>query len=284
VYATRLVFAVRILTGLMCVVLMSGAAMFGASVSYPGVYHAGAMDYSLISESSMTDPVPLYGPPTAYGQMTLSFGSGMNFGSYSSGAGGVDITDGKLFVQMAPIPGGIMDVVTVSEIGSYAIAGAGGTSATQVNAACNGLTFSVTGVDGVSIDGPTVTTPMIYKLITGTVVIPSEGILPDGPGVTPLSSPITTHGLGTWYGGATIKLTDLLIGTEWEGENVTQATLVFDNVLTSQSEAGTVAYIDKKQLWITPEPGTFVLLSIAALGLVGYVWRRRFASMAGAAV
>ncbi len=281
-HLTKLVFTGRILAVGFCVVLMSGAVMFGASVSYPDVQTI-KIDYSNIRESSFTDPVPLFGSPTGYGYETLRFGSEMDFGSFSMGAGGVDITDGKLFVQLAPRPGHIMDCVTISEIGAYAIAGAGGTSATQVSVGGEGITLTITAIDGISVDGPTVTTPMIFKSITGTVVLPVEGILPNGPGVTDLSFPITTHGQGTWYGGAYFNLITLLEGTSWEGHDVTQATLVFDNMLISQSEAGTAAFIDKKQLWITPEPGTLVLLCIAAFGLGGYVWRRRSASMNGRA-
>ncbi len=251
---SRLVLAGRILAVGLCAALMSGAPIFGASISYPDV-SSSTLIFSKITESSLTDPVPLFGPPTLDSAEALRFESGMNFSSFSTGAGGVDITDGKLYVQIDAVPGGFFDVVTVNEIGRYVIAGAGATSATQVSVNCLGLSLAITGIDGVSVDGPVATGTMDFHL-----------------GVTDWSGTATTNGSGTWTGGAKFLLAPLLIGTPWEGHHVTEATLVFDNLLTSQSEAGSSAFIETEAKWITPEPGTLVLLSIAALGL--FMWRR----------
>jgi hypothetical protein len=272
---TKLVIGSRMFAVGFCAMIVSVTPALGSSTLYPGDYLGYGTKYSSIRESSITDPLPLYGAPTIYGTEMLRFGSGMDFGSYSSGAGGVDITSGKLYVQLTPTPGSIMDCVTIGEVGSYAIAGAGGTSATQVNIANGAITLNITGIDGVSVDGPSVVTQMVYKNITGSAVLPVENILPNGPGVSDLTLPITTHGTGTWYGGAYIYMTPLLVGTQWEGHNITEATLVFDNMLISQSEAGTVAFVNMEQLWITPEPCTLVVVGIAALGIGGYAWRRK---------
>ena len=191
----------------------------------------------------------------------------------AQGDGGVDLTEGKLSIQVdAPsIP-----TLVLNEIGTYSITGAGGTSATQVNNGCLGITAFVTRIDGQSVDGPTITFPISYKLITGPVTYPVDGVLGNVPNTSSLSWPISTPSQGTsWYGGTYIDLAAALNGTPWQGHKVTEATLVLDNVLTTQSESGTVAMGNITPMWITPEPGTIVLVSIGGLGLAAYSWCKR---------
>ena len=59
---------------------------------------------------------------------------------------------------------------------------------------------------------------------------------------------------GTWAGTMLFDVAAALVGTPYEGQHVTKANLVFDNILKTQSEAGTDAVIDKKRVWITPRP------------------------------
>ena len=283
-YKARSLFAGRMLAVGLCLVLLSGTAAFGEIFHYPDV-SATSVEYSMITESSFTDSGALFGPPMLTGHETLRYESGMNFGSYSAGAGDFDITDGKLYMKLEAKTGARIAAVTLNEIGAYAIGGVGGTSATQVSVSTLGLSVAVNRVRDdsgniLSVDGPVVIGQMRYHLVTDGddtdgQAIPSENDIPLGPGVSPVTFPISTHGQGTWTGYAVIDLIGALQGTPWEGHDVMEATLVFDNMLITQSEAGTFAYIDKKRLWITPEPGTVMLLSIGGLGLAGLSWCKR---------
>lgn len=284
-YATRSVFAGWILAAVLCVVaLTSNAPVFGGAVMFYPDVSTSLFDYSQINESSFTDSLPLFGPPTGAGEETLRFDSGMNFSAAAGVVPGnvLDVTDGKLFVKIkAKSDGGNIAVVTLNELGGLGFAGIGGTSATQVTSATLGLSVAINAINGVSVDGPVALGTMKYHLVDANVTIPAEGDVVDGPGVTTVTFPIpkapgSGTWTGTWTGYATFNLAERLREVGMEGR-VTEATLVFDNLLTAQSEAGTAAFIDKKRVWITPEPGTFVLLSIGGIGLAGYSWcmRRR---------
>ncbi|MGD0384218.1 MAG: PEP-CTERM sorting domain-containing protein, partial [Thermoguttaceae bacterium] len=65
----------------------------------------------------------------------------------------------------------------------------------------------------------------------------------------------------TVSGGATLEASSVVTGTLTIGDDPTLA-------ITGGPEAS-------GELTAVPEPSTFVLLSIAALGLIGAAWRRR---------
>jgi hypothetical protein len=82
-------------SGLVIVSLgLCATAATGASISYPdqGPIPSG-VTFTNISESSGTDPVPLYGAPTAF-PVGLDFNP-MSFTAFGTG-GSSDITDGQL--------------------------------------------------------------------------------------------------------------------------------------------------------------------------------------------
>lgn len=111
-------------------IFSSAAAARAASISYPnqGPVPPGYM-FTDIAESSGTDALPLYGPPTAF-PIGMTFTPTPGFSASSIG-GGADLTDGQLnFTIMAgPNAPGIPSV-SISEAGRYTLTGVG-TAATQ---------------------------------------------------------------------------------------------------------------------------------------------------------
>ena len=113
-----------------------------------------------------------------------------------------------------------------------------------------------------------------------------------GPGITVLNplpgtsyATITTHGMGTWAAGDYVRLgiPPLLLAMDPTLHHVSRGSLSC-SMTSCKRRASRHDQLLSRELWITPEPSTFVMLSIAALGLGGYLWRRRFASKAGTTV
>ena len=126
----------------------------------------------------------------------------------------------------------------------------------------------ITEVNGLAPVGP-------LRMIAGTMdFVPSSSDV--GSRTFNATEPVDPAG---WQGTMTFHdVGAALVGTPYEGGRVTGAMLVFDDVLATTSEAGTVAFIDKKWVSITtsPEPGALVLLaSAAAVGLTREFWKRR---------
>src|SRR4029077_1924023 len=93
----------------------------------PGVTFIG------VTESSGTDPVPLYGPPTPF-SVGLDFDP-MNFVATATG-GASDVTDGQLNLTIRGDSNGSLGFIAInqlnlSEAGDYTLAGVG-TPATSV--------------------------------------------------------------------------------------------------------------------------------------------------------
>src|SRR5882757_4583844 len=107
--------------------LATGPAAHAALINYGDfpVPSAGIV-FQQVTESSGTDPVPLYGPPTPFA-VGLDF-TPTSFTSSSSGGSG-DITDGQLnfSVQGQAGPGGVVGITSLSvfESGDYSLLGAG---------------------------------------------------------------------------------------------------------------------------------------------------------------
>jgi hypothetical protein len=235
----------------MCLTLAPTWSVFGESISYT----SGA-------ES-------IFGDSTIYGD-TLLF-SPTAFSSSCSGAAGVNMADGLLRVWITS-PTGIENV-SVQEGGAWFFFGPG-TAATQAYVGAHAAELVITQVDGLPVVGD----PLI--IVPGTMDFsPSSSAV--GSRTFNATEPVDPAG---WQG--TMLFDDLgatLAGTPYQGELVTGAMLVFDDILATASEVGTVAYIDKKWISITtspqpdsvPEPGTLVLLAAAsALGLI-YRLRKR---------
>lgn len=229
--------------------LGAASAASAASISYgdfgpvpPGVSFGG------VQESSATDPVPLYGPPTA-------FSVGLDFDpagfAATAAAGSQDITDGQLnFSVTTDASLGITDI-GLSEAGDYTLAG-GGTNATQVLAGAI-IRVTVTQINGVDV------APISLAPVNASVAFN----LAANPGI-----------VQPWSIGLSANLAAQL-GAD---ERATGIEVVIDNQLLAFSEDATNAFIAKKDfrvdVGVVPEPGTALLLLGALVGLSAVTRRR----------
>ncbi len=233
---------------LLAMALGPARASLAASISYgdfgpvpPGITFQG------VTESSGTDPVPLFGAPQAVP-------GGLDFDPASfvatSGGGTPDITDGQLNLTLTGGAGVSFSSLSLFESGDYTLAGAG-TSATQALAGAI-VRVTVTQIDGIDV-APIVLTP----------VNASVGFnLAANPGV------VQPWSLGIGFNVA---------GQLGPDQHATQLELVIDNQLLAFSESGSLAFISKKDFGIqvetVPEAST-VLLLLGALVIVPRVARR----------
>jgi hypothetical protein len=218
-----------------------------ASISYGNFVAPPGTMFLNVTESSGTDAVPLYGPPTP-------FATGLDFDPQSfvsSAAGGsADVTDGQLnFTIMAPV----VNSVSLFEAGDYTLAGIGG-PATQVFAGAI-IRATVTQINGVNV-APVVLAP----------VNASFGDALPGSVIT-----------APWSLGATLNVAAQMAGLGLG--NASKVEIAINNQLISISEATSVAFIAKKEFIITtdteiPEPGTLALAGLSLCGIVAASRRR----------
>jgi hypothetical protein len=250
-----------LITCLAGAVLLTFTAAEATSINYgnfgptpPGV------GFLNVTESSGTDPVPLYGPPI-YQPTSLTFHP-TSF--VSSGTGGAsDITEGQLNAIIAgdltPPNGAAIQVINLSEAGDYTLVGTG-TTATGASAGAI-LRATVLAIDGLSV-APIALTPVNASV--GFNLVANAGLVQPwalGLGLN-VQSQLTALGIPFQLGA-------------------TRVDVVIDNALVTTSEPGSVAFVAKKQFAldlgtlpgrVVPEPGMACLLG---LGLCGLAARRR---------
>lgn len=237
-----------------------------ATLSYGDVIVGGNFDFTDVNEFftniSGPDAIHTYGTPYAVSD-TLKFGDALKplkFSSIASGAGGVDMVDGKLSVTIEAHEGQGLGSLELFEQGGFHSLLLNGGPATSAGVALIGATLDIIEIEGSPVDLPLINGHMLF-------FEPPPPDLDFKIFQKILNQPM----FGDWKGRMIIPVASFLNGTPDEGKLVTKAQLIFNNVLTTTSEAGTYAYIDKKivQIIVTPvpEPSTLILLAMAVLGL-----------------
>ncbi len=242
--------------------LFSSIAAQAASISYgnfgpvpPGV------TFLDVQESSGTDPVPLYGPPTPF-SVGLNF-KDPTFTSSASG-GSLDLTDGQLnftvMSQVGPNGGFGINGLNLSEGGDFHLLGVGTTATSVVAGAI--IHASVTQIDGIPV-APIVLSPSNASV--GFNLVANPGM------VQP------------WSLGTSIVVPPMILPNGNPAKfGATKIDVVINNSLASLSEAQSIAFIAKKRFQIgivpgpggdIPEPATVVLLGLA-ISVMGLVSRR----------
>lgn len=252
--------AAAVLFSLVSFVISSTAS--AASINYgnfgpvpPGV------SFLQVTESSGTDPVPLYGPPSPF-IVGLDFDP-MNFVATSSG-GGADITDGQLnFTIMGnTFRNGAIGIggINLFEAGDYTLAGIGGPATSVLAGAI--IRATVTAINGAPV------APINLVPVNG-----SFGDSLPGPAI-----------VAPWSLGLFLDIGSQLAGLGYGADSVaTKVEVVINNSLVATSELTSASFIAKKefQIRITPDPvgeipePTTLVLGSMLVGLIGLAARRR---------
>jgi hypothetical protein len=234
------------LIAVVCIGLLLSQFASGAAINYgnfgpvpPGV------SFLSVTESSGTDPVPMYGPPTAF-TTGLSF-TPSNFVSSSTG-GASDITDGQLNFTIVGSPNNSINNISLFEAGDYSLVGTG-TTLTSVFAGAI-IRATVTEINGVAV------APINLAPANGAV---GFDLISDAGVVQP------------WALGTILNIASQLS----VGQNATRVDISINNQLISLSEQASAAFIAKKTFQLdvatapVPEPssiGLSVLLLSFGLG------------------
>jgi hypothetical protein len=223
------------------VALMFNAAAQGATINY-GNFNAPPVMFLDVTESSGTDPVPMFGPPAPF-PVGLDFDP-TTFTSTST-AGVADITDGQLNFTVMSGPGFGIGSISIFEAGDYSLAGPGGASTAAFAGAIVRATITqINGAPVAPIDVTPVNASVGFSLPPAAIVQP-------------------------WSLGVTQNIAAAL----QPGQLATKVEFAINNTLVTTSEANSLAFIAKKEFRINivpnvPEPATLVLICLGGLGVV----------------
>jgi len=234
-----------------------GSGASAAPINY-GDFGGLTVDFLQVTEDSTSDPLPpaLYSAPVVSGD-SLDFNP-VSFNASASGAAGTDTTEGVLTMMMMSHAGHFIDMIQFQEAGEFTISGLAGNASVSVSAT---FTLDILEVDGVAIAPLNIVTPMVFS--------PSGGdfdLVSDGPG--PLVN-------GIWTGDLMVDISQALIDNNILFVNgATKVSVSFDNTLMAQSEAGTSAFIAKKDvggvgITVIPEPASLLLLAAGGFCMLG---------------
>jgi hypothetical protein len=221
-----------------------------ATISYGNVGPVAGVTFLDVTESSGTDPVPLFGPPTAY-TLGLDFDP-MNFVSTANG-GAMDVTDGQLNFGILTGAGGNIPFINVLEAGDFSLTGTG-TSATQVLAGVI-IRATVLQVNGANV-APFDLTPANASLSRN---------LTANPGI-----------VQPWQLSANLNVAAQTVAKFGANARATRVEVVINNQLQAHSQTSSLAFIAKKEFRVDlqiPEPATLLLMLGGCLGLVAAAGR-----------
>lgn len=223
-----------------------------------GDYAGPTVQYTDITESTVTDPLPLFGAPVGAGDSIVF--NPVSYNSSAVGPGGSDNSAGTISAMIEALAFNYITDLSFSEAGDYSLVGAG--SAATTAAVTGSVTVTVSEVDGAAI------APVV--IVDALAFSPSNGdwnLQDDGPGIIVQ---------GIWNGGLDLDVKQALIdagvAVNW---GASKLTLEYANDLSSTSESGTTSLIAKKDVVIgattaVPEPGAFVLAACAGLAFIGF--------------
>lgn len=219
------------------------APAFAGLINY-GDFTGDTVDYRSVSESSPTDPLPLYRAPFISGN-SLIFGN-LTFGSVAQGAGGVDTTTGLLTTTIDAHAGSAISGLSFHEAGSYTLVGLSNDAAASISAA---YIINVLEVDGMAVDPLGFNALMQFDPSDGTYSIGEDGA-----------------GSDLWEGNLTVDI-DAFLHSHGVFGSATSVSLTLTNTLTAVSQDGTLASIFKKDLSISvlPAPPAALLLVLGAV-------------------
>ena len=238
--------------------------------------------YLGVTESSQTDPVPLYGQPQLVGN-SLVFGP-TDFGSTSSNLSS-DVTDGQLSMMLMASTGAGIQSIGIEESGDFLLIGPSEAFAMAIIA--TPVFIRVKEIDGQPVLGPMPQTQQFLNLLNG--VSPTDGIFTldeegAGPGLWSGSLAVDINAGGEIAQGVLQGETDdinALITSAGLSGRATKIQLTLDNKLATASQLGSSADIRKKDFAITltmdepvPEPSTLVV-TLTGLACLGWAAIRR---------
>ena len=229
-----------ILLAVLAVQTAAAALCLADTMTY-GDFVASDCTFKGVGETSQFNPLPLFGSPTVSGD-TLMF-SPVNFASSALGDGGLDYVDSHLSVDITANAGHNIYTVNLTEKGDFALTG-NGTPDTYAQVTMP-VWMQILKVNGAGINPITVQDDMVFT---------NAGLWSGGA-----SS-------GAWQGILNFDVTATLRANGVPSGFATQVQLTLDNTLTTQSELGTSAVVNKTQADISiPEPATLSLLAAGML-------------------
>lgn len=257
---------VGLLAGISCLsfgVLSASAT----SISYPGPLVGSSVIYSVdathsVTESSVTDAVPLYGPPTLAGD-SIDFNPA-GFGSFASN-GAIDITDGQLTFMVTAKAGKAISNIKFSEQGIVTLLGIGGagTSASdKLSVFINIQEVNGVGINAINL-GPNDFLPQPIFSPKGSFNLAADG---------PMNG-------ASWNGNLEVTFAPFLLAHGFKAtDHVTKISVNLDNQLMTTSQLNTQALMDKKDFFTVttnfPEPSSYVLAMLGMVGMAMFVRHR----------
>lgn len=203
--------------------------------------------------TSLFAPEPGMGGPSVSGDLLHLDPVGFSSQSQNNSA---DFIDSTLSTVIMANPGGAIDLLKVTELGDYSLGGlSGGEANAQVGAA---FFWTVLEVDNAPVSLATMTANLTVNSGSG-----ANGGMYSRP---------THDGVASiWQGTAMVDLNAYLASESLTG-SVTKVRLRFDNSLQTSADNVSTAFIKKKSVDIevngrVPEPGTILLMSLAAVTL-----------------